>query len=126
MKKVLVALLIGATACVGTLSAQNRDDNRDSHFSLPWTHGGDVQSRVNQLNRMLGQVRWQLTRYHPNSAVRSDFEKIRRDVDAANWQFKQGRYDRGKLSREIASLHDRLHRLEVQMRVRSSDHYNWR
>lgn len=126
MKKLLVALLFGATACVGTVSAQNLDDNRDSHFSLPWMHAGDVQSQVNQLNRMLGQVRWQMTRYHPDSAVRSDFEEIRRDVEAVNWQFKQGRYDHGKLSREIASLRDRLHRLEVRMRVRSSDYYNWR
>ena len=126
MKKLLITLLIGATACVGTASAQNRDDNRDSHFSLPWTHGGDVQAQLNHLNRMVGHVRWQLTRSHPNRAMRSDFAEIRRDVDHVNWRFKNGHYDRRQLRQEIDSLHNRLHRLEVRMRVRSNDYYNWR
>lgn len=126
MKKLLVLLLIGATSCVGTIFAQNHDDNRDSHFSSPWGHGGDLQSHINHLNRMVGHVRWQLTRYHPNSAMRSDFAEIRRDVDHVNWRFKNGRYDRGQLRHEIDSLRDRLHRLEVRMRVRSSDYYIWR
>jgi hypothetical protein len=71
-------------------------------------------------------VRWQLTRYHPNRAMRSDFAEIRRDVDQVNWRFRNGHYDRRQLRQEIDSLHNRLHRLEVRMRVRSSDYYNWR
>jgi hypothetical protein len=126
MKKLLTILLIGATWCVGTVSAQNHEENRDGRFSLPWGHGHDLQSHINHLNRMVGHVRWQLTRYHPNRAMRSDFEEIRRDVDHVNGQFRNGRYDRGQLRREIDNLHDRLHRLEVRMRVRSSDYYIWR
>lgn len=126
MKKLFILLLIGATSCLGTMFAQNYDANRDGRLSMAWVHGYDVQSHINHLNRMVGQVRWQLTRYHPNSAIRSDFAEIRRDVDHVNWRFRNGRYDRSQLRREIDSLHDRLHRLEVRMRVRSSDYYIWR
>src|ERR1700748_2660394 len=107
MKKILITLLISATACLGTASAQNRDNSRDLHLSLLWAHGGDIQAQINHLNRMVGHVRWQLTRYHPNRAMRSDFAEIRRDVDGVNWQFRNGHYDRRRLGQEIDSLHNR-------------------
>jgi hypothetical protein len=119
------ALLIFAV--VTLVPAGARADNERGNFSLAmFQWGGGIEPHINHLNRMVGQVRWQLSRYHGDTSVRRDFANIRRDVDRVNWVYKNGTYDRRQLRAEIDGLHARLHELEVRMHVRTSDYYSWR
>jgi hypothetical protein len=120
-----LAVLIFAA---GTLApAGARAENERGNFSLAmFQWGGGIEPHINHLNRMVGHVRWQLSRYHGDSSVRRDFANIRRDVDRVNWVYKNGKYDRRQLRADIDGLHARLHELEVRMHVRTSDYYSWR
>jgi hypothetical protein len=105
----------------------NRDnqDNREERGNYSQARWGGIESDVNHLNRMVGQVRWQLTRYRPDWGIRRDFARIRHDVDRVNGQFRQRNYDRRRLRGEIQRIHAELHQLEERMHVRSSDYYRW-
>jgi hypothetical protein len=122
-----MAALVSAAVCAGGMAAaQAHEDNNRERGSYGFMQWGNLDAHINHLNRMVGHVRWQLTRYHPGGDIRREFADIRRDVDRANWKFRQGHYDRRQLRREVDNLHERLHRLEVRMHVRANDYYNWR
>jgi hypothetical protein len=109
------------------LSVQARADEVRGNYSLAmFQWGGGIEPHINHLNRMVGHVRWQLSRYHGDVSVRREFADIRRDVDRVNWAFKSGKYERQQLRGEIYRLRDRLHQLEDRMHVRKTDYYNWR
>lgn len=127
MKKLTLLLLISlglSAASLPALARDSQDNNRLSYGWSPWQKG--LEPEVNHLNRMVGHMRWQLTRYHANWQVRREFSDIRRDVERVNARFRQGHYDRRQLHREIERLHYRLHSLEERLKVRSNDYYRWR
>jgi hypothetical protein len=125
--KVLLITIVGAALAASNMPAQAHDYGERggrSYGFLDWH--SNVERRVNHLNRMVGHVRWQLTRYHPDGAIRRDFADIRREVDSVNGQYRSSGYDKRELRRQVERLHERLHNLEVRMRVRSNDYYAWR
>jgi hypothetical protein len=123
--QVTCAVLVLAVA--GFVPAEARAANERSDLSLVmFEWGGGIEPHINHLNRMVGHVRWQLSRYHGDPSVRREFATIRRDVDRVNWAHKNGHYDRRQLRAEIDGLRARLHQLEVRMHVRASDYYTWR
>lgn len=128
MKKTTLALLIATGLSAASMPALARDthdnNNRPAYGWAPW--GVKLETEINHLNRMVGHVRWQMGRYHPNSQLRREFTDVRRDVDRVNWKFKRGGYDKRDLRREVEQLHNRLHSLEVRLKVRSNDYYHWR
>ena len=126
MERFLFILLIASSLAMGGVPAQahqNRDNARSTYLWMRW---GNLDEPVNHLNRMVGHVRWQLTRYHPDSSVRRDFAQIRREVDQVNVRFRSGHYDRRQMKTGIDRLHDRLHQLEERLHVRATDYYPWR
>ena len=130
MKKFGLLLLIALGVSGPSVSAlgydyQDQDRSEYSRVAWPWG-GGGLQWRINHLNRMVGHVRWELSRYHGDWTIRRDFARIRREVDRVNWQYRHGGYDRRQLEREIDRIRFRLHDLEARLRVRRNDIYNWR
>ena len=128
MKKLLwlsIAVLIVSLGSVVPAGAHG-DDDRSNASLVMFQWGGSIEPHVNHLNRMVGHVRWQLSRYHGDPGVRREFAGIRHDVDRVNAVFRAGHYDRRRLRQEIDGLHARLHQLEVRMHVRSNDYYGWR
>jgi hypothetical protein len=130
MKKFSLMLLIAFG--VGGLSAsalgydyENQERSEYSQVAWPW-EGGGLQWQINHLNRMVGHVRWELSRYHGDSRVRREFAQIRREVDHVNWQYRNGHHDQRQLRAEIDRIRFRLHDLEGRMHVRRNDFYNWR
>ncbi|MDQ2824509.1 MAG: hypothetical protein M3R29_03585 [Verrucomicrobiota bacterium] len=126
MKK--LGLILLAACSLGFASAplfahDYESDDRSDYTLIRW---GGLDSEINHLNRMMGHIRWELGRYRANWQIRREFERIRRDVNGVNWKFRQRAYDRRHLRREIERLHADLHRLEVQLQVRSRDYYRWR
>ena len=127
MRKLLLLLLIGTAMSVGSIPVQAHESGVDHHgLTNAWLSWGGLDKEINHLNRMVGQVRWQVKRYHGDPSIRRDFEQVRRDVDRVNGIHGRGDYDRRELRREIEQLHGRLHDLEVRLRVRQSDYYHWR
>ena len=127
MKKTLILATMGAALTLSCISANAVEYAGRADRSYGFLHWGyDIGAEVNHLNRMVGHVRWQLTRYHPDSRVRADFADIRRDVDRVNETYRAQQFNRRDLHDEIGRLHTRLHDLEVRMKVRSNDYYNWR
>ncbi len=126
MKGIALLLLMGASlsaASAPVFACDNRDDRR---LSYAWFGSHSVEWEVNHLNRMVGQVRWELGRYHASKSMWREFADIRQDVDRVNAKFKQSDYDRRELQREIERLRDRLHDVEVRLHVRTNDYYQWR
>ena len=128
MKKFLYLSFAALVVAAGSmLPAEARADGNRGDISLAmFQWGGGIEPHINHLNRMVGHVRWQLSRYHGDPSVRREFANIRRDVDRVNWAYKSGKYDRRQLRGEIEGLHARLHQLEVRMHVRTNDYYGWR
>jgi hypothetical protein len=123
--RISVAVLIVVVGSLVPIQARANSDRGDFSLTM-FQWGGGIEPHVNHLNRMVGHVRWQLSRYHGDTSVRREFADIRRDVDRVNWTFKNGKYDRQKLRGEIDGLRGRLHQLEVRMHVRANDYYIWR
>ena len=120
----VAALIVLAGKPVAVKASGDNDRSNLPLAMFQW--GGGIEPHINHLNRMVGQVRWQLTRYHADASVRRTFAEIRQGVDHVNAVYKAGNYDRRQLRREIDGLHERLHQLEIQMKVRANDYYNWR
>jgi hypothetical protein len=126
MKRIASVLLIGVSLSAASAPAfayDNRDDRRPAYA---WFGSHSIQWEVNHLNRMVGQVRWELGRYHASRATLRYFSDIRRDVDRVNAKYRQGNYDKGQMRREIERLHNRLHEVEVRLHARANDYYSWR
>lgn len=128
MKRFLLLLLLGFGVTAGSLPARADESGEGSRspYAWSWFSSGGMEAHINQLNRMVGQMRWQMSRYHPDGSIRRDFAEIRREIDQVNGRYQQGGYDRRQLRREIDDLHDRLHQLEIRMHVRARDYYVWR
>jgi hypothetical protein len=126
MKRLLVLFLIGsgAIAVALPLHAQEHRDAGGITYALFGWHG--IEEHLNHLNRMVGHVRWQMGRYRADGAIRRDFDQIRREVNGVNERYRESGHQRRELLRQIEDLHARLHQLEVRMRVRDKDCYNWR
>ena len=125
MKGIALFLLVGASLSVAGTPAFAHDNRDDRRLSYAWFGWHSIEWEVNQLNRMVGQVRWELGRYHASRSMWREFADIRNDVDRVNAKFKQGDHERRELQREIERLHDRLHDVEVRLHARASDYYSW-
>ena len=122
MRRLIIFLLIGSALSGGTNPVQAHDERGRT---MAWLRWGSLDREINHLNRMVGHVRWQLGRYHADRAVRRDFDHIRSEVDRVNAIHRRGDYDHRELRREIARWHERLHDLEIRLRVRRNDFYRW-
>jgi hypothetical protein len=126
MKKLtLVMLMVLGLSAGGTrlFAHDYESENRSDYQFARWDRLG---SEINHLNRMLGHVRWELGRYGANRQIRYEYFRIKREAEQVNWRFQHGGYDRRQLRREVARLHNDLHSLELQLRVRTWDYYRWR
>jgi hypothetical protein len=123
MKKLTLVLLmvLGLTGVSARLFAYE-SENRSDYQTVKWDR---LDSEINHLNRMLGHVRWELGRYNAGRQIRFEYARVRREAAQVNWKFQHGG-DRRQLRREVARLHNDLHGLEVQLRVRKWDFYSWR
>lgn len=126
MKGVALLLLMGASLSAASIPALAHDNRDDRRLSYAWFGSHSIEWEVNHLNRMVGQVRWELGRYHARLSVWREFADIRQDVDRVNAKFRQSDHDRRELRREIERLRDRLHDLEVRLHARAYDYYQWR
>jgi hypothetical protein len=139
MKKLILLIALGMALTSGNSFAYDREynDNQQSdreresyghsdrdNDGRDSSHGGRLESQVDHLNRMLGHVRWELTRYRGDWRLRHEVERLSGDVSRVNWRFRHG-YDHWKLRGEVESLHGELHRIEQQLHVRRGDWYRW-
>ena len=126
--KILLFVLILFTA--GVVSAGNSTSAvapLSFGFEWPWSHSGSsLQGQINQLNRMLGHVRWQFTRYHSNRALQQDYFRIKHEATRLNERYKSGSYDRKRMRGDIHGLRVRLQEIEVRLKVKKADLYQWR
>ena len=119
----LVMLMVLSVGGTRLFAHDYESENRSDYQFARWDRLG---SEINHLNRMLGHVRWELGRYGANRQIRYEYFRIKREADQVNWRFQHGGYDRRQLRREVARLHNDLHSLELQLRVRTWDYYRWR
>jgi hypothetical protein len=129
--------LIAVTFCAFTVvssPASARDYPRQFQFGMTWPwHKGvtwpwhdRLRDDVNQLNRMRGQVRWELHNYRTHADVHRDFWRISKEIDQINARYRQSRPDRKQLRSDINRARSDLHQIEVVLRVRSHDLFVWR
>ena len=122
MKKVtlIVALALGLVSA-SAFAYDYHYDNRIAYVS-PTRSGVDV--RIDRLNRLLSQVRWQVNRYRGDWRLRREVDRIADEVNRVNWRYRRG-YDTWRLRQEIDSLRFQLRRIEERLHVRSGDYYRW-
>src|SRR4051794_25492881 len=87
-------------------------------FGFDWMPWANVQDDVNRLNRMVGHVRFEFSRYRSSRALQQEYWHVRHEVDALNARHKQGNYDRGKMRADIERLHVRLHDIELKLNAK--------
>ena len=132
MKRIglIVALALGVAG--GNAFAYERDNNRPN--TPPNFEGGpnkdyhhrdsQLEQHVNRLNRMLGHVRWELSRYRGNWQLKKAVRRISEEVDRVNYQFRHGS-NGWRIRRDVDRLRGELHRIEVELKVRRGDWYRW-
>ncbi len=129
MKRTVLALLF-LTAGVALADSGFVPPARPISLGFEWpswfSNTGNLQSQVNNLNRMLGHVRWQFTRYHSNRAVQQDYWRVKHEADRLNAQYKTGKYDQKKMRNDIHGLRVRLQEIEVRLKVKRADLYVWK
>src|ERR1700756_3409464 len=94
---VIAAILLTAdVAFAGNVGAAAASEPLSFGFQWPWSNWSNpsLSNQVNQLNRMLGHVRWQFTRYHSNRALQQDYFRIKHEATRLNERYKSGSYDR--------------------------------
>jgi hypothetical protein len=124
MRKRIWILLIMcgmASAAAPAFAYDYENEDPPEYMQVLWGHRLD--SDVNQLNRMLGHVRWQLRNYKKGPQFRDRFEHIARDVDKVNAEFRKGDYKPRKLRDEIYRLRGELHQIEIDLHVKKADLY---
>ena len=127
MTKIALILLVSTGLSAATIPAYAHDENPGSRSpAYGWFGRHGFDGEINHLNRMVGHVRWQIRRYHADWSIRRDFAQIQHEVDRVNWRFRNDNRNHRELRREVDRLHNRLHDLEVRLRVRANDFYHWR
>ena len=124
MRKLILitALGIGMAGATAFGSDYRSNDYRVGYVN---PHRDSLEREVNHLNGMLSRVQWQLRRYHADWRMRRDVQNISREVSRLNYRYRHGEYNHARLGREVDRLHDRLHAIEQQLRVRPGDRYRW-
>jgi hypothetical protein len=125
MKKLILTLALAFTVSGATAFAY--EARHEEHAGHAGDHRRDagIERHVDHLNRMLQHVRWQVRQYHADWRLRHDLDQISRETDRINHRFRSGDYNGGRLRGEVERLHDRLHRIEERLHVRSRDIYRW-
>ncbi len=120
-------IAIGLMTCAtlgGSVSVFGYDYENDAppeYIQVLWEHRLD--SDMNQLNRMLGHVRWQLRNYKKGPQFRERFQRVAREVDKLNTQFRSTDYKPRELRAEIYRLRGDLHQIELDLHVKKADLY---
>jgi hypothetical protein len=122
MRRWIVLIAGAAFVAAGSVFAYNyENDDPPEYIQVLW--GPRLDSDVNQLNRMLGHVRWQLRNYKKGPQFRDPFQRIAREVDKVNAEFRKGDYKPRKLRDEIYRLRRELHQIEIDLHVKKADLY---
>jgi hypothetical protein len=122
MKKLLLTIALGLS--IGTVSAFAYDYRNENRYAYVSPGRSGLDWRIDRLNRMLGHVRSEVSRYRGDWRLRREVERIAIELNRINWRYRHG-YDSWQLRREIDNLRYRLHDIEVRLRVRNSDYYRW-
>ncbi len=128
MKIPVLALLLltAGTALAGDSGFSAENKTFSLGFEWPWASGGNVENEVNQLYRMLGQVRWQFNHYRSNRPLQRDYWQIRHEADQLNARYKRGDYDHKRMRDDIHGLRVRLQEIEFRLKVKKADLYQWK
>lgn len=123
MKKLglIITLSLGMIS-TAALAAEYRED-RAAYSSE--RHGDRLEYQINKMNRMLTHVQWELRRYGASWRLRRDVSAISRESDRINWRYRHNQFERFRMGREVESVRDRLHNIEVRLRVRGGDFFRW-
>ena len=121
-------LFSAVTAMAADPGPITRNESVSLGFQWPswFSNTGNLQNQVNQLNRMLGHVRWQFTRYHSNRALQQDYFRIKHEAERLNARYKTGKYDQKQMRSDIQGLRARLQEIEVRLKVKKADLYVWK
>ena len=127
MRNFILIMLItcGLNIPAASVFGRNGQANTTLAFSWPWSDR--LNAEINHLNRMRGQVRWQLNYYRARATpeMRRDFARISREIDHVNSETKQRDHDPRHLRHEIERLRADLHDIETRLHIRKSDYYQW-
>ena len=124
MKKLTLLLTLALSLISASAFAYDYGYHHDTRtaYVTPGRNGLDV--RVERLNRMLTHVRWELSRSRGDWRLRREVERISADVSRLNSRYRRG-YDNSRVRREVDSLREQLHQIEVRLHVRGGDYYRW-
>jgi hypothetical protein len=117
-------MVCGVSAGPLSVSAHDYENNdRASYGFMGWRSLAD---EINHLNRMRGQVRWQLGNYRGGWKLRREFARVSAEIDHINSQFKNEPASRRSLRHEVERVHTELHGIETELHVKPRDYYRWR
>ena len=129
IRLLIITFLFSAGATLAADAGQV-SGNEPVSLGFEWpswfSNTGNLQNQINQLNRMLGHVRWQFTRYHSNRALQQDYWRIKHEAERLNAHYKTGKYDQKKMRDDIHGLRVRLQEIEVRLKVKKADLYVWK
>lgn len=134
MKQATIIALAAASLAAFSPVAQAQYD-RESRYgdrrydeSRAGYGGSKLDYEFDRLNAMFAHVERELQRYGANRHMWWQYRHLKDEFRRLNWQFRRGeQYERKRQMRaELAHVRGELHRLEVELRVRPSEWYQWR
>ena len=135
MKSITLAVTAGALlALSGTALAQYgyepRAPYRDTRYDYrqPGYGGGKLDYEFERLSAFFAHVERELQRYGANRHMWWQYRHLREEFRRLNWQFRRGEqyYHKRQIRDELAHVRGELHRLELELRVRPGEWYQWR
>jgi hypothetical protein len=119
-----------STAALAQYGYEPRAPRRDVRYddAQAYSGGGKLDYEFDRLNGMFAHVERELQRYGANRHIWWQYRHLRDEFRQLNWQFRRGdQYNRKRQMRdELAHVRGELHRLEVELRVRPGEWYQWR
>lgn len=90
--------------------------------------GSRLDREVRHLNRMLAHVRAEMRASGANRRLWYQYQHIQNEAYRLNRMFRRGvqYYDRRRVRAQIEHMHDELHQIELQLRLRANRYYQWR
>jgi len=125
MKKLILLLVVGISLGSSAVFAAEYNSSDYRRAAYAYNHGGRLDRQIDQLERMLSRVRWQIRqyRYRVDWRIRREVQDISGDVNRLNWKYRSGNYSSYRLRREIERLRDRLENVQERLRARTTDPY---
>ena len=125
MKKLILLLVVGISLGSSAVFATEYNSSNYRRAAYAYNHGGRLDRQIDQLQRTLSKVRWQMRqiRYRVDWRIRREVQDISGDVNRLNWKYRSGDYNSYRLRREIERLRDRLENVQERLRARTTDPY---